>query len=327
MNPKISIITIVYNGLPFLKECIESVLVQNHSDWELLISDDGSNDGSREYIDSLDDTRIRVFKQEKNLGIFGNLNFLFKNAKSEISQILCQDDYFTSPDALKTILEYWDSASENVGFVRFNHLNERTRNLVSYEKSVVPKLIKAGEADFWLFVFGNIPGNLSNVSLKTEIVEKCGWFDQKLPFAGDFEFWCRAARLYDMGVEGKLVTHVRKHDKQASVYLNFNGELFAQKIKVVNEIYSNIKIVTQFKSRFKLHGTLNYDSLQRDIAIKSLIKGNTNYMKEINKWADSALYVDGTFNRWIIYFFSLGGRIGRISSAKKLVKIYNNTNY
>lgn len=323
MKPKISIITIVYNGFPFLRQCVESVLTQSLDEWELLISDDGSTDGSKEYINSLDDPRIRIFNQEKNLGIFGNLNFLFDNASADISQILCQDDYFTDPESLLKVSNYWQAASDDVGFVRFNHQHERTMNLVSYEKSVVPNIIKAGEADFWLYVFGNIPGNLSNVSLRTEIVKKCGYFDNTLPFAGDFEFWARAARTFNMGVEKELITHVRKHDKQASVFLNFNGELFAQKIRVVNDISKNIKIANSFKFYFKLHGTLNFDSLQRDIALKTLLKGNKKYFEEINKWANTSNYTFSSFGRWIIYFLSLGGRVGRVASARRVIKIYN----
>ncbi|WP_083596579.1 glycosyltransferase family 2 protein [Cnuella takakiae] len=58
MFPTISIITIVYNGMPYLEDCIESILKQEISTWELLISDDGSTDGSRAYLRSINDPRI-----------------------------------------------------------------------------------------------------------------------------------------------------------------------------------------------------------------------------------------------------------------------------
>lgn len=322
MNPEISIITIVYNGLPFLKECVDSVLAQKFENWELLISDDGSTDGSRDYIDSLHDSRIKIFKQANNLGIFGNLNFLFEQARSPITQILCQDDYFTSPNSIDLILSYWTTAAQSLGFVRFNHQFERSRNLVTYEKSVVPPVIKAGEADIWFYIFGNIPGNLSNVSLRTEIVQKCGLFNQELPFAGDFDFWSRAARVYDMGVEKGLVVHVRKHKQQASVYLNFNGELISQKIRVINEIFGSVKQTGINMFLLKLHGTLNYDSLQRYIAVKYGLKGSSKYFNELTKWADKATYTFGFLGRWIFFFLSLGGRVGRIQTAKKIIEKY-----
>ena len=72
--PTISILTPVWNGLPYIKECVDSVFAQEFQDWELIISDNGSTDGTRDYLDTLKDQRVRIFKQEKNLGIDGNLN-------------------------------------------------------------------------------------------------------------------------------------------------------------------------------------------------------------------------------------------------------------
>ena len=76
-TPAISILTPVWNGLPYIKECVESVFSQEFQDWELIISDNGSTDGTRDYLDTLTDKRVQIFKQDKNLGIDGNLNFLF----------------------------------------------------------------------------------------------------------------------------------------------------------------------------------------------------------------------------------------------------------
>src|SRR5208282_2137762 len=103
----VSIITPVWNGLPFLKACVESVQAQRFEDWELLISDDGSTDGSREWLANLPDPRIRIFEQSRNLGIFGNLNFLFDRAIAPVSQILCQDDYFADSRSLDKLDRLW----------------------------------------------------------------------------------------------------------------------------------------------------------------------------------------------------------------------------
>ena len=52
---KISIITPVWNGLNYLEECIQSVLTQEFDHWEMIISDNGSTDGTREYLDTIKD--------------------------------------------------------------------------------------------------------------------------------------------------------------------------------------------------------------------------------------------------------------------------------
>jgi len=89
---KITVIMPVYNNLPYLKEAITSVKNQNFKDWELIISDDKSNDGSINYLKKIKSQKIKIFFQKKNLGIYGNLKFLHSKTKTSIIKILCADD-------------------------------------------------------------------------------------------------------------------------------------------------------------------------------------------------------------------------------------------
>ena len=63
-SPRVSVLLSVYQGLPHVRETVDSILAQTLEDWELVAVDDGSNDGSGDYLDSLDDPRIRVIHQE-----------------------------------------------------------------------------------------------------------------------------------------------------------------------------------------------------------------------------------------------------------------------
>ena len=85
--PRISVLMPVYNGMPYIPDAVESVLAQDEQDWELVISDNGSTDSTRDYLRSLQDPRIRVHLQQANLGIFGNLNFLL--AQQHLIWIAC----------------------------------------------------------------------------------------------------------------------------------------------------------------------------------------------------------------------------------------------
>ncbi len=116
----LSIVMPTYNGMKFVQQAIGSVLSQSYQDWELIISDDGSKDGTREYLSTIRDPRVDVHLQQKNLGIFGNLNFLFGLAGNEITQILCQDDYFVDSGALNRLVERWSQLPNEVAFLRAN---------------------------------------------------------------------------------------------------------------------------------------------------------------------------------------------------------------
>ena len=89
-NPEITIILPVYNGGHYLVESVNSVLTQSFTNFELLIIDDCSTDGSWKYLSGLTDSRVKLIKNETNQGLFYNLNFLIKKSSSDLisNQIL-----------------------------------------------------------------------------------------------------------------------------------------------------------------------------------------------------------------------------------------------
>jgi hypothetical protein len=124
-----------------------------------------------------------------------------------------------------------------------------------------------------------------------------------------------------MAISSEVVAMIRSHPRQASHYLNYNGELVAQKVEVINSLYTHVN--AKYKANqflLKLHGTLNYDSLERDMALKGLLKGNGRYMKELNQHVSSTKYTFSFIGRWLLFTLSVGGRVGRVFSAKWLLK-------
>ena len=93
-DPKISVLTTVYNREGCVGDAIESVLSSNTENWELILVDDCSSDGSyeicRKYADQ--DSRIRLFRNEKNLGDYGNRNMAASYASGEYLKYVDSDD-------------------------------------------------------------------------------------------------------------------------------------------------------------------------------------------------------------------------------------------
>ena len=100
----ISIITATYNRAATLQRSIDSVLAQTLDDWELIVVDDGSTDGTAELLARQSDPRIRVFTHPVNLGVCAAKNTGFDHIRGEWFTTLDSDDEMT-PDALKTMLE------------------------------------------------------------------------------------------------------------------------------------------------------------------------------------------------------------------------------
>lgn len=88
----ISVILPVYNGAKFISECIASVLNQSYKNIELVIVDDGSTDNSIECIESFNDPRIKLYKNNCNLGLVHSLNNAIKCSKGVLIARIDQDD-------------------------------------------------------------------------------------------------------------------------------------------------------------------------------------------------------------------------------------------
>ena len=96
---KVSVLIPTYNSERYLEECLDSVLAQDFRDMEILISDNGSNDGTLEIIKKFAayDNRIRWWQNAKNLGMVANHNILLHEAHGEYIKILHSDDTLISP--------------------------------------------------------------------------------------------------------------------------------------------------------------------------------------------------------------------------------------
>lgn len=82
------------NRLPYLQEALRSVLAQSHSDFEVVVSDDGSTDGSREFLENLSqrDRRVTLLTGNPEPGVFQNIAYLRGHVSSETWCVLGDDD-------------------------------------------------------------------------------------------------------------------------------------------------------------------------------------------------------------------------------------------
>ncbi len=319
---RISIVMPTYNGMEYLQQAVESVLQQDYEEWELIISDDVSRDGTREYLATLDDARVKVHLQEKNLGIFGNLNFLFRLASCGITQFLCQDDYFLDRGALGRLVAEWEKLPEDVAFLRCNHdLANANSPLSAFEREVLPERISPEMSDVYFAVFGCIPGNLSNVSVRTAAVREAGWFRADLPYAGDFEFWSRLGRKAPWALTKTKTTVVRSHSGQASNFLNFKGELLPQMREVLEAVYPHAVAAGASARLLRLLITINYVAQHKDRGVKRLLlKRDGAYLRAAMREFDRGRFAYGPWLSWLVFFGSLGGRAFRVPIARRLFR-------
>ncbi len=110
----ISIIVPVYNAEKFLRETIDSVLGQTYGDFELLLVDDCSKDGSVKLVEEYTDSRVRLIKQEENHGAYAARNRGLEEAKGRFIAFLDSDDLWEK-DKLSKEMSFMQE--KDAGFV------------------------------------------------------------------------------------------------------------------------------------------------------------------------------------------------------------------
>ena len=90
--PAVTVLIPAYNAGPLLREAVDSILVQTFTDFECLVIDDGSTDGSIQALVSIDDPRLRVVRNPKNLGLIATLNRGIELARAPLLARMDADD-------------------------------------------------------------------------------------------------------------------------------------------------------------------------------------------------------------------------------------------
>lgn len=107
--PRLSIGLPVYNGEDYLAESLDALLGQSYEDFELVIADNASTDGTadicRRYAKQ--DSRIRYFRQPRNLGLAGNRSFVIEQARGELYKEASHDDLYAR-DLLRCCIDALD---------------------------------------------------------------------------------------------------------------------------------------------------------------------------------------------------------------------------
>ncbi len=93
MSPRVTVLLAVHNGEPYLGGAIESVFAQTSKDFELLVVDDASTDGTAALLAALRDKRVRILRNETNLGQVPSLNRGLREARGEYVARLDADDW------------------------------------------------------------------------------------------------------------------------------------------------------------------------------------------------------------------------------------------
>jgi len=190
--PLVSICLPVFNGERYLAKAVGSLLAQTYRNFELLIFDDASTDASCSLLSTIDDPRLILHRNERNLGPEENWNRALAAAKGSYIKLFHQDDVL-APDCLARQVVALETNPAAVltfcgrSIIRpdGSRILDRSAPWPEGEVSVGTILhgcIRAGT---------NLIGEPSAVLFRTEVARKAGAFDGQIPYLIDLDYWLR----------------------------------------------------------------------------------------------------------------------------------------
>lgn len=232
MTSKISIVFTSYNHKDFLKEALDSLLRQTFADFELLIIDDCSTDGSQEVLRKYEaqDERIRLFVNHKNSGSYVYSTNQGASYATAPYVVFAQCDDYAEPTQLQQLYDAITSNQE-VGVVfsaskmvdkRGDVLNEdyNVREKAFKKLCAVDVRISKKQMERFLLDSCVIP-NLSAAMIRRDLFEKQGGLSDRYFVLADWDFWLKTSQECDFYYLREPLNNFRQHDTtiRASVKL------------------------------------------------------------------------------------------------------------
>jgi glycosyltransferase involved in cell wall biosynthesis len=205
--PVISVIMPVYNGEKYLREAIESILNQMFGDFEFIIIDDGSLDESIQLIESYKDERIVLIKNENNMGISKSLNKAILASKGKYIARMDADD-ISLPNRLKIQLDFLEKNSDIGMCGAYIEAFSDTVN-TTWKYPLESEKIKA-ELLFTCVFAHPVVMFRKNIFLENKL-----FYCNAIPYAEDYELWCRAILHCDIANIGEILLRYRLHAEQS----------------------------------------------------------------------------------------------------------------
>jgi glycosyltransferase involved in cell wall biosynthesis len=265
MEPLISVYIPTYNRLELLKRAVQSVLNQTYKNFEIIIVDDNSSDGTQDFLVGLAkvDSRIRYFFKDKNSGACVSRNIAINLAQGELITGLDDDDYFL-PHRLEFFLDYWVNKKREDSIALFTSNIKSEKSNQAKEHSLFSK--KYFKKDDLLFA--NYVGN--QIFTETKTLRQVSGFDESFCMWQDLELWYRVGDLGNF-------EHVDKptYFFDTSHLYGRISEAKSEKIFKTVEQFSEKNQLNNFKKRMLNNHLYNYKVIHKDRF--------ANFIKEILK--------------------------------------------
>lgn len=221
----ISVILPNFNGMPYLKTAVNSIISQTHKDFELIIVDDGSKDNSLGYLNGLKEKQIKLIKNKTNIGIAKSLNKAIRLSKGKYIARMDADD-IANPTRLKTQLQFMlNNKDISLCGTWAEKINRKGQKIGVIEYPTSDKIIKK------VLPYYN-PVIHPSWFIKKDVYKKLNGYKNDYNGAEDYEFLLRARNHFGIANIPKILLKYRVSPQSQSQVMIKNIDKLDLKLKI-----------------------------------------------------------------------------------------------
>lgn len=220
-RPAVSVVIPAFNGEDVIGETIQSVLSQTFTDFELIVVDDASTDGTVTVVSQFRDPRLTLVRNSVNLGFEGNFNRALDLAAGRFVKVLPMDDllYPSCLERQVAILEAPENQQVCLVSCAKDIITHHGRTVLRGRKGfsgwqsgmqIIRRTARAGT---------NIVGEPGSVLFRSSVLSQAGRFDGTIPFIMDLDLWCRMLLHGDAYLVPETLSAFRIRPQSMSMYL------------------------------------------------------------------------------------------------------------
>jgi glycosyltransferase involved in cell wall biosynthesis len=255
--PKVSVVTAVYNGAKYLRETLRSILDQTFADFEYVLVDDGSTDGSVDIIRSIGDPRIRLFENDRNRKLVYTRNRGIAEARGDYVALTDHDDV-SLPTRFAEQVRFLD-ANPEFGLVAtwYDYINLTGEPIVKRPyRRYAPAECSAS------LLYRNIFGNSTLMVRRSAIPDPP--YAPEFPLCEDYDFLAQIARRHPIG---NLPEVLVKYRLTRGSYSNFVVQQTSDLARVLKRRLLSEMGVDASERELDVHHNLESGNLPLDLEL------------------------------------------------------------
>lgn len=303
MKPLVSVICISYNHAPYILEALNSVFDQRYANIEIIVLDDGSEDGSADAIKRLiSDKEIKFIHHQKNLGYTKTFNEGLALAQGEFVVDFALDDVML-PDFILSGIDRFEGEAVSTGVVYANadYIDASSKVIGNHKEILLRKKLMTDfpTGDIFEQVLRRYFICTPTMIIRKQVFDRLGGYDEALAYE-DFDFWVRSSRYWRYAYLDEVHMQKRKlgTSMSSSRYRHYQNDQLNSTLKVCKKAFHLCKSKHELLA---LTERLNYEYRQclrndaKELAeeykdLLQLMGGHTNMASKVVKYLKRDLH-------------------------------------